>query len=166
MQLINKDDGVLALHQFFHDGLEPFFKLSAVFGSGDDQRKIQRENALVRQERRDVAIGNALRQSFDDCGFANARFSDEHRIVLGAAAKNLDDSIDFRFAPDKRVERAFGSGQSQIAAKLREQRGFFRARCRRLFAGGARKFFAKRGQPQASLHQDFRAKTFFFAQNS
>src|SRR5215472_15117077 len=36
VQLINKDDGVLALHQFFHDGLEALFELPAVLGSSND----------------------------------------------------------------------------------------------------------------------------------
>ena len=36
MQLINKDDAVLVLHQFLHDGLEALFKLSTIFGSGND----------------------------------------------------------------------------------------------------------------------------------
>ena len=37
VQLIYKDDGILALHQFLHDGLQPFFKLSAIFCSGDNE---------------------------------------------------------------------------------------------------------------------------------
>jgi hypothetical protein len=37
VQLIDKDDAVLALHQFFHDGLQALFKLSAILSSGHDQ---------------------------------------------------------------------------------------------------------------------------------
>src|SRR5271166_349400 len=50
MQLVNKYDGILRLHQFLHDGLEPLFELAAVFGTGDDEGKIEPKNALVRQE--------------------------------------------------------------------------------------------------------------------
>src|SRR6266700_5822398 len=35
VQLVNKDDGILRLHQFFHDGLEALFKLAAIFRARD-----------------------------------------------------------------------------------------------------------------------------------
>src|SRR5215469_3103177 len=41
VQLINEHDGVLAFHQFFHDGLETLFELAAILGSSNDQRKIE-----------------------------------------------------------------------------------------------------------------------------
>src|SRR5437660_3365913 len=47
MQLIDKDDGVLALHQFLHDGFQPLFKLTAVLGARNDQGKVERKDALV-----------------------------------------------------------------------------------------------------------------------
>src|ERR1700728_4028922 len=47
MKLINKDDGVLRFHQFLHDGLQPFFELSAILGAGNDQGKVQSQDALV-----------------------------------------------------------------------------------------------------------------------
>ncbi len=37
VQLIDKDDAVLIFHQFFHDGFEALFKLSAIFRAGHDQ---------------------------------------------------------------------------------------------------------------------------------
>jgi len=41
VQLVDEHDGVLALHQFLHDGLQALFKLAAVLGARHDQRKIQ-----------------------------------------------------------------------------------------------------------------------------
>ena len=104
VQLVDEDDGVLVLHQLLHDGLQALFELAAILGAGDDQRKIQRQNALVGQERRHVAVGDALRQAFDDGGLADARLADQHRIVLGAAAENLDHALQFVVAPDQRIE--------------------------------------------------------------
>ena len=101
------------------------------------------KNALVGQERRHIAIGNALRQAFDDGRFANARLADQHRIILGAAAQNLDDALDFAFASDQRIELTFGSRLRQIAAELRQQRSFFRTRSGSLFPRGARQFFTQ-----------------------
>src|ERR1700674_331072 len=36
VQFVDEDDGILRLHQLFHDGLEALFKLSAIFGAGYD----------------------------------------------------------------------------------------------------------------------------------
>ena len=76
MQLIDEDDGILRLHQLLHDGLEALFELAAIFCAGDDQRKIEREDAFVREERRDFAIGDALGEAFDDGGLADAGLAD------------------------------------------------------------------------------------------
>jgi hypothetical protein len=40
---------------------------------------------LVVQAFGHVAVDDPLRQSFDDCGLADAGIADQHRIVLGTA---------------------------------------------------------------------------------
>jgi hypothetical protein len=89
VQLVDEDDGVLILHQLLHDGLQALFELAAILGAGDDQRKIERQNALVGQERRHVAIGDAsapglrrwpscrrrARRSAPDCSWCGGRGS-------------------------------------------------------------------------------------------
>jgi hypothetical protein len=50
MQLINEDDDVRVVGQLFHDRLEAFFELTAVFRPGDDQRNVEREDPFVRQK--------------------------------------------------------------------------------------------------------------------
>ncbi len=166
VQLVDEHDRVLALHQFLHDGLEPLFELAAIFCAGNNQGKIERKDALVRKERRNVAVGDALREPFYDGGLADAGFADQHGIIFRAAAENLDHALDFAFASDQRIERAFGSGLREVAAEFGEQRSFFRSRGGGLFAGRAREFFAQRGEPQAALHQNLGAETLFFAQDS
>src|SRR4029077_15063266 len=166
VQFVNEDDGVLALHQFFHDGLEALFKLATIFCTGDDEREIERKDALVGKEGRDVAVGDALGEALDDGGLADAGFADEHRIVFGAAAKDLNDALDFAFAADQRVCRTFVCGFREIAAELGEQRSFLRTGCRGFFARGAREFLTQCGEAQAALHQNFRAEALFFAQDA
>src|SRR5450631_4307064 len=122
MQLINEDDGILRLHQFLHDGLQPLFKLAAVFRAGDDQRKIKSQNALIGKERWDFSVRDALRQAFDDGGFAYARFADQNWIVLGAAAENLDYALQFAIASHQRIELGVHGGLSKIAGKFAQQR--------------------------------------------
>src|SRR5215472_14320750 len=43
VQLVDEDDGVLRLHQFLHDRLQPFLKLAAVLRACNDQRKVERQ---------------------------------------------------------------------------------------------------------------------------
>src|SRR5258708_2008491 len=46
VQLVDENDGVLILHQFFHDGLQTLFKLPAILGPCYNQRQIQSQDAL------------------------------------------------------------------------------------------------------------------------
>ena len=134
VQLVDEDDGVLVLHQLLHDGLEALFELAAVLGAGHDQRKIERQDALVGQERRHVALGDALRQAFHDGGLADARLADQHRIVLGAAAEDLHHALQFVIAADQRIERVVHGGLGEVAAELGQQRAFLGPRGGHLLA--------------------------------
>ena len=116
VQFVDEHDRVLALHQFLHDGLQPLFELPAILRSRHDQRKIERKDALVREERRNIAVGNALRQAFDDRRLAHAWFADQHRIVLRAPAKDLNGALEFAVSSYQRIELAFHR-------RLRQDRG-------------------------------------------
>ena len=120
VQFVDKHDGVLALHQFLHDGLQPLFKLSAVFRSGHDQGKVQRKNALVGKKWRHISIGNSLRQPFDDRGFPYSRFTDQDRVVLRAPAENLNRPLEFFISAHQRVELTFHRSLRQVAAEFRQ----------------------------------------------
>src|SRR5208283_5629663 len=166
VQLINEHDGVLALHQFLHDGLQAFLKLPAIFGARNDHGKVQGKDALVRKKWRHIAIGNALCEPFDDGGLAYSGFPDQHGIVFRTPAENLDYALDFILASHERIECAFGGRLCEVPAELRQQRSLFRPRRSRFLSRGAREFFAQRGKAQAALHQNFRAKTLFFPQDA
>ncbi len=76
---------------------------------GDHGLEIDGDQAFVAELIRHVAFDDALGEAFDDGGFADAGFADEHRIVLGAAAENLHDASDFIVAADDGIElAAFG----------------------------------------------------------
>ena len=125
MQLIDENDVLRILDQLAHDLFQALFKLAAIFRAGDDQRKIERKDALVLEERRNVAANDSLGQAFDDRRLADAGFADQHGIVLGAAAEYLDDALDFSFAADQRIEFVVGSVFSQVAGKLDQVRRVF-----------------------------------------
>ena len=166
-KLVDEDDGVLILHQLLHDGLEPLFKLAAVLGSGDDERQIERQHALVGQEAGHLAVGDALRQPFDDGRLAYARLADQHRIVLGAAAQDLHHALQLLIAADQRIELVIHCRLGQVARELYQQAGFAIALGgRRLFLRGPRQFLTNGEQTQPALVQYFCGKALFFAQQS
>src|SRR6202162_1157382 len=104
MKFIDEYDGVLRFHQLFHDGLQALFELAAILSAGNDQGKIESQNALICQERRNFAIGDALRQSFDDGSLTYARLADQYWVVLGAAAENMNHALQFAFTSHQRIE--------------------------------------------------------------
>ena len=104
------DDGDLLQH-----GLEPLLELAAVFRAGDQRAHVERQQLLVLQAVRHVAVDDAQRQALDDGGLADAGLADQHRIVLGAARQHLDGAADFLVAADHRIELAVAGGLGQVA---------------------------------------------------
>ena len=128
------------------------------------KRKIESQNALVGQERRDFTIRNALSQTLDDGGFANAGLADQNWIVLRAAAQDLDDAIDFAFPSNQGIELAVHRGLGQIAREFRQQRAFTLTLGLCLLLSGAGKLFTYCGKPQAALVQNLSGKALLFPQ--
>ena len=73
---------------------------------------------LPRKRLRDVAGDDALRESLDDGGLADAGLADEHGVVLGAPGQHLDDAADLGVAPDDRVELALAGARGEVDAVL------------------------------------------------
>ena len=61
---------------------------------------------LPREDLGHVVAHDALREALDDRGLADARFADEHRVVLGPTGQDLDDPLDLLGPPDDGVELA------------------------------------------------------------
>ena len=117
MQFVDKqNDLALRVFDFLEDGLEAVFKLATIFCARQHGSEIERDHALVLQDFRDVAGDDSLGEAFDDGGLADAGLADEHRIVLGATGKNLDDAADFFVASDDRVELATTGLLVQVAS--------------------------------------------------
>src|SRR6266851_5416446 len=142
MQLVNEDDGILRFHQLFHDGLQALFELAAILSAGDDQGKIESQNALICQERRDFAIGDALRQSFDDGSLTYARLANQYWVVLGAAAEDLKHALQFAFTSHQRIELGVPRGLGQVTGKLTQQGKFALMLRLSFFLAGTRQFLA------------------------
>ena len=124
MQFVNEQNDVFRAADFIHDRLDAFLELAAVFCAGDHEREVERDDALVPQNFRHIARRDFLRETFDDGGFSNARFTEQNRIILRPTAEDLNDALDFVFASDDRIHVAFARDFRQVAAK-RLERGRF-----------------------------------------
>ncbi len=100
---------------FLQNGFQPLLELAAIFGAGDQGAHVERQQLLVLEAFRHVAIDDAQRQALDDRGLADARLADQHRIVLGPPRQNLNGAADFLVAPDHRIKLAVTRGLRQIA---------------------------------------------------
>ena len=113
-----ENDPAAGSGHFLQHGLQPLLELSAIFRAGDHRAQVERQQFLVLQAVRHVAVDDAQRKAFHDSGLAHAGFADQHRIVLGAAGKNLHRAPDLLVAADHRVELAVAGGLGEIARIL------------------------------------------------
>ncbi len=130
MQFVNEEDDLaLGALNLLDGGLQPLLELAAETAASDHCAQVEADHAAAHQNLRHVAAGDLLGQPLDDGRFADARLADQHGVVLGAAAENLDDAQDFVVAPDHRVELALDGQARQVAAVL-FQRAVARLRLR------------------------------------
>ena len=96
-------------------GFEPLLELAAIFRAGDHRAHVEREQLLVLQAFRHVAVDDAQRQAFDDRGLADAGLADEHGIIFRPARQHLNGAADFLVAADDRIELAVARGLREVA---------------------------------------------------
>ncbi len=166
VQLVDEHDDVRVVGQLLHDRLEALFELTAVLRAGDDERDVEREDALVGEEVRHVAVDDLLRQPLDDGRLADARLADEHGVVLGAAAEHLLDALELVLAADERIELVLHRRLGEIAAELGEQRRFLHPRQRRLFVEELDDVLADGVEAHPLFHEDRRRDRALFAQDA
>ena len=119
MQLVDEQDYPAA----FRDDriahvLEPLLELTAHFSTGNDFTHIQGQEPSVEQGVRYVGVGNALGEAFDNHGLADARLTDNRRVVLLAAGECLDNAPDFLFPADDRVELTLARHLREVGGVL------------------------------------------------
>ncbi len=110
-------DGDLVEH-----GLQPLFELAAIFRAGDQRAEVERQQLLVLEALRHVAIDDAEREALGDGGLADAGLADQDGVVLGAAGQHLDGAADFLVAADHRIELAVARGLAVEVAGIFLQR--------------------------------------------
>ena len=93
--------------QLLHHALQALFEVAAIARAGQQRAHVEREDRRVGQNFRHLLFIDLARQAFGDRRLANARIADQQRIVLLAAAEDLDRAQHFRLAPDQRIDLAF-----------------------------------------------------------
>ncbi len=107
VQLVDEqDDSAFLLGQLVEHGLETLLELAAELRTGDQRAHVQRQQTLVLQAIRHLAIDDALGQPFDDGGLADTGLADQHRVVLGAPLQDLNGAADLVVTADHRIELA------------------------------------------------------------
>ncbi|GLE51007.1 hypothetical protein ATCCBAA256_05940 [Mycobacterium montefiorense] len=119
MQLVDeRDDLPGRVLDVVEHGLEPLFELAAILRAGHHRSEVQADDGLVAQAVRHIAGHDALGQSLDDRGLADAGLADQHRIVLGATGEHLHDAPNLVVPADNRIEFAFAGQLGQVGGVL------------------------------------------------
>ena len=135
VQLVDKEDDVLALLDLVDSVLDPLLKLAAVLRARDHARQIERHDTLVAQVLGHLAVDDFQCQTLRDRGLAHAGLADQAGVVLGAAGKDLHNPFDLLFPADDRIDLAVPRRLRQIAREAVER--FAVAVCDRLRVRGA-----------------------------
>ena len=116
MHLVDKEDDIaFSGNHFAQNGFQALLEFAAIFRARDKRAHIERQQLLVEEGVRHVAIDDAQRKPLGDRGLADARLADEDRIVLRATRQNLDRAADLLVASDDGIELTLASDLGQVA---------------------------------------------------
>ncbi len=104
MQLINEQNYVLILCKLIKNPLDTLLELSAILRPGYERCHIKRHNAFVEKYTRHLAFHYSQRKPFDNGRFSDTGLTDEHRVVLLAAAEDLCKTLYLHISADHRVQ--------------------------------------------------------------
>ena len=117
VQLVDeRDDLAVGVDDLLQDRLDALFELAAVLRARDHRADVEGDQPLVAQAVGHVAFDDAAREAFGDRGLADARLTDEDRVVLRTAGQHLDHASDLLVAADDRVELALARLFGEVAA--------------------------------------------------
>ncbi len=110
-----QDDAALGGCHFREHRLQPLLEFAAILRTGDERAHVERQQLLVLEALRHVALDDAQGETLGDGGLADAGLADEHGIVLGAPRQHLDGAADLLVAADDRIELAVLRGLGEVA---------------------------------------------------
>ena len=114
VQLVDKEDDVLALFDLVDRVLDAILEFAAVLGARDHAGE-------VAQVLRHLAVSDLQRQTFGNRGLADAGLTDQAGVVLGTAGKDLDDTAYLFIPADNGIDLAVLRRLGQIAREAVER---------------------------------------------
>ncbi len=118
VDLVDEEHRVGHLLQRGEHALEALFEVAAVLGPGYQRAQVERVNHCVGQHVGDRAFHDPLGQALGDGGLADAGLAHVQRVVLAAAAQDLDGALDLVAATDQRVDPAGTCGVVEVAGEF------------------------------------------------
>ncbi len=122
VHLVHKQDDIATLGDLFHNLLQPILELTTILRSGNECGKVEGVELLVLDRLRDLISHDRLSETFGDSRLADSGLTNQHRVVLGAAGKDLHHPLDLARPPDDRVELSVLGGTRQVSPELVEHR--------------------------------------------
>ena len=116
MQLVDEENDIFLALDLFNDVLHTLLKIAAILAARDKTAHVNIDDLFILEQLRHLAGNDALRQSFSDRRFTDARLANEHWIVFRAANEDLDHTLDLLGTADDWVDLSFLRHLIEIAA--------------------------------------------------
>ena len=106
VDLVDEQDRPVVGLELGQHALEALLEVAAVARAGEQRPHVELEDDRGAQHVGHLAAHDPERQPLRDGGLADPRIADEQRVVLGAAAEDLDGPLDLEITPDQDVDLA------------------------------------------------------------
>jgi hypothetical protein len=122
VDLVDEEDRVGLVLQRAQHALQALLEVAAVLGARQQRAHVEGVHGGVREDLRHVLLHDAPGQAFGDRGLAHAGLTHQQRVVLAAAAQDLDHALDLVLAADQRIDLAVLGRLVQVLRELLERR--------------------------------------------
>jgi hypothetical protein len=106
VELVDEQDRLGLLGERGHQGLEALLEVAPEARAREERAAVEAEDLRALQDLGDVLLEEPLGQALDESGLAHPGLAHEHRVVLPAAAEDLERALELGPASDQGVELA------------------------------------------------------------
>ena len=132
VDLVDEQHGIGLFLERLQNGLETLFEIAAVLGAGQQRTHVERVDLSLFEDLGHLALRDAPGQALGDRRLAHTGLAHQQRVVLAAAAQDLDHALDLVLTADQRIDLAFLGLRIEVDRELLERRSLL------ALVGGAR----------------------------
>ena len=103
MDFVDEQNRILVVLHLGHHGLQAFLEIASIASASQQRAHIKAVNRGLGQNLWHFFHDDLVSKAFGDGRFANARIPHQQRVVLAAAAQDLNAAFYFLRAADQRV---------------------------------------------------------------